>query len=45
VAMLCTSRCPQERPSMRDVLSMLQEARSDRKPAGVENKQAHKMVN
>jgi serine/threonine protein kinase len=46
VAMLCTSRCPQERPSMRDVVSMLQEAtRSDRKPAEVENKRAHKMVN
>ncbi|CAM0910588.1 unnamed protein product [Alopecurus aequalis] len=31
VALLCTSRCPQDRPSMRDVLSMLQEAR--RKPS------------
>uniref|UniRef100_A0A0E0LR61 non-specific serine/threonine protein kinase n=1 Tax=Oryza punctata TaxID=4537 RepID=A0A0E0LR61_ORYPU len=31
VALLCTSRCPQERPSMREVLSMLQEARSERK--------------
>jgi serine/threonine protein kinase len=35
VALLCTSRCPQDRPSMRDVLSMLQEARPkpSRKPA------------
>ncbi|TKW08994.1 hypothetical protein SEVIR_6G062400v4 [Setaria viridis] len=31
VAMLCTSRSPQERPSMRDVVSMLQEARRGRK--------------
>uniref|UniRef100_A0A0E0EHT9 non-specific serine/threonine protein kinase n=1 Tax=Oryza meridionalis TaxID=40149 RepID=A0A0E0EHT9_9ORYZ len=31
VALLCTSRCPQERPSMREVLSMLQEARPERK--------------
>ncbi|KAF8669948.1 hypothetical protein HU200_051130 [Digitaria exilis] len=28
VAMLCTSRSPQERPSMRDVVSMLEEARN-----------------
>ena len=35
VALLCTSRCPQDRPSMREVLSMLQEARPkpSRKPA------------
>ncbi|KAM3190950.1 hypothetical protein ACQJBY_068738 [Aegilops geniculata] len=35
VALLCTSRCPQDRPSMRNVLSMLQEARPkpSRKPA------------
>ena len=35
VALLCTSRCPQDRPSMRAVLSMLQEARPkpSRKPA------------
>ncbi|KAI4972718.1 hypothetical protein ZWY2020_003643 [Hordeum vulgare] len=35
VALLCTSRCPQDRPSMRDVLSMLQEARPrpSQKPA------------
>uniref|UniRef100_A0ACD5TDV5 Uncharacterized protein n=1 Tax=Avena sativa TaxID=4498 RepID=A0ACD5TDV5_AVESA len=35
VALLCTSRCSQDRPSMRDVLSMLQEARPkpSRKPA------------
>ncbi|XP_066383711.1 leucine-rich repeat receptor-like protein kinase TDR [Miscanthus floridulus] len=31
VALLCTSRCPQERPPMRDVVSMLQEARRGRK--------------
>jgi hypothetical protein len=31
VALLCTSRCPQERPSMRDVVSMLQEVRRGRK--------------
>ena len=31
VALLCTSRCPQERPPMRDVVSMLQEAKRGRK--------------
>jgi serine/threonine protein kinase len=31
VALLCTSRSPQERPSMRDVVSMLLEARRGRK--------------
>ena len=31
VALLCTSRWPQERPPMRDVVSMLQEARRGRK--------------
>ncbi|KAF0900434.1 hypothetical protein E2562_037435 [Oryza meyeriana var. granulata] len=31
VALLCTSRCPQERPAMREALSMLQEARPERK--------------
>ena len=30
VALLCTSRSPQERPSMREVVSMLQEAKRGR---------------
>lgn len=34
VALLCTSRCPADRPSMRDVLSMLQEAKPKRKMQG-----------
>ncbi|GER35078.1 leucine-rich receptor-like protein kinase family protein [Striga asiatica] len=34
VALLCTSRNPAERPSMRDVVSMLQEAKPKRKLAG-----------
>jgi serine/threonine protein kinase len=33
VALLCTSRSPQERPSMREVVSMLQEAKRGRKLA------------
>ncbi|TVU43361.1 hypothetical protein EJB05_09825, partial [Eragrostis curvula] len=41
VALLCTSRSPQERPSMRDVVSMLQEAKRDRKPAAAK-KETHK---
>ncbi|TVU01652.1 hypothetical protein EJB05_52883 [Eragrostis curvula] len=41
VALLCTSRCPQERPSIRDVVSMLQETKRDRKPAAAK-KQTHK---
>ncbi|PWZ26050.1 Leucine-rich repeat receptor-like protein kinase TDR [Zea mays] len=42
VALLCTSRCPQERPSMRDVVSMLQEVRRGRKllAPGMAKKQA-----
>ena len=36
VALLCTSRNPADRPSMRDVVSMLQEAKPKRKlPASV----------
>ncbi|KAL4178681.1 hypothetical protein AMTRI_Chr13g116300 [Amborella trichopoda] len=31
VALLCTARCPNNRPSMRDVVSMLQEAKPKRK--------------
>ncbi|GLJ53156.1 hypothetical protein SUGI_1132820 [Cryptomeria japonica] len=31
VALLCTSRCPADRPSMRDVVTMLQEAKPRRK--------------
>nr|VVW91607.1 unnamed protein product [Nymphaea colorata] len=31
VALLCTTRCPADRPSMRDVVSMLQEAKPKRK--------------
>ncbi|TVU01650.1 hypothetical protein EJB05_52881 [Eragrostis curvula] len=43
VALLCTSRSPQERPSMRDVVSMLQEAKRDRKPAAAaKKKETHK---
>ncbi|XP_062195087.1 leucine-rich repeat receptor-like protein kinase TDR [Phragmites australis] len=42
VALLCTGRCPQERPSMRDVVSMLQEAKRGRKPAA--KKQAQPKV-
>nr|GMC65776.1 leucine-rich repeat receptor-like protein kinase TDR [Ipomoea batatas]GMC65779.1 leucine-rich repeat receptor-like protein kinase TDR [Ipomoea batatas]GME13644.1 leucine-rich repeat receptor-like protein kinase TDR [Ipomoea batatas] len=34
VALLCTSRNPADRPSMRDVVSMLQEAKPKRKVAG-----------
>eukprot|EP00268_Persea_americana_P003651 TRINITY_DN11117_c1_g1_i1.p1 TRINITY_DN11117_c1_g1~~TRINITY_DN11117_c1_g1_i1.p1 ORF type:complete len:1060 (+),score=125.79 TRINITY_DN11117_c1_g1_i1:99-3182(+) len=34
VALLCTSRCPADRPSMRDVVSMLQEAKPKRKMQG-----------
>ncbi|TVU01646.1 hypothetical protein EJB05_52877, partial [Eragrostis curvula] len=41
VALLCTSRCPQERPSMRDVVSMLREAKRDRKPAAAKKQQTH----
>ncbi|TVU43363.1 hypothetical protein EJB05_09827, partial [Eragrostis curvula] len=41
VALHCTSRSPQERPSMRDVVSMLQETKRDRKPAAAK-KQTHK---
>ncbi|KAF6141610.1 hypothetical protein GIB67_001162 [Kingdonia uniflora] len=37
VALLCTSRNPADRPSMRDVLSMLQEAKPKRKVAGESN--------
>uniref|UniRef100_A0A0D9X4C0 non-specific serine/threonine protein kinase n=1 Tax=Leersia perrieri TaxID=77586 RepID=A0A0D9X4C0_9ORYZ len=40
VALLCTSRCPQERPSMREVLSMLNETRPERKAT-----EAKKQVN
>ncbi|TVU43362.1 hypothetical protein EJB05_09826, partial [Eragrostis curvula] len=42
VALLCTSRSPQERPSMRDVVSMLQEAKRNRKPAAAAKKETHK---
>ncbi|GJN12465.1 hypothetical protein PR202_ga30744 [Eleusine coracana subsp. coracana] len=49
VALLCTSKCPQERPTMRDVVSILQEARRDdrNKPAAVvvANKETHKVLN
>lgn len=31
VALLCTARCPADRPSMRDVVSMLSEAKPRRK--------------
>jgi len=34
VALLCTSRNPADRPSMRDVISMLQEAKPKRKLLG-----------
>lgn len=34
VALLCTSRNPADRPSMRDVISMLQEAKPKRKLPG-----------
>lgn len=34
VALLCTSKSPDDRPSMRDVLLMLQEAKPNRKQAG-----------
>ncbi|XP_010264363.1 PREDICTED: leucine-rich repeat receptor-like protein kinase TDR isoform X1 [Nelumbo nucifera] len=34
IALLCTSRNPADRPSMRDVVSMLQEAKPDRKIPG-----------
>lgn len=34
VALLCTSRNPADRPSMRDVVSMLQEAKPKRKLPG-----------
>ncbi|XP_020089038.1 leucine-rich repeat receptor-like protein kinase TDR [Ananas comosus] len=34
VAMLCTCKSPEQRPSMRDVLTMLQEAKPERKPCG-----------
>ncbi|GJN39688.1 hypothetical protein PR202_gb28823 [Eleusine coracana subsp. coracana] len=44
VALLCTSKCPKERPSMRDVVSMLQETRrEDRKNKA--NKETHKVMN
>jgi hypothetical protein len=33
VALLCTSKSPDDRPSMRDVLLMLQEAKPNRKQA------------
>uniref|UniRef100_J3MQC2 Protein kinase domain-containing protein n=1 Tax=Oryza brachyantha TaxID=4533 RepID=J3MQC2_ORYBR len=42
VALLCTGRCPQERPSMREVLSMLQEARPDRKTGAMAKKKQAK---
>ena len=31
IALLCTSRCPRDRPSMRDVVTMLAEAKPRRK--------------
>ena len=31
IALLCTSRCPRDRPSMRDVVTMLGEAKPRRK--------------
>uniref|UniRef100_A0A0A9EVP5 non-specific serine/threonine protein kinase n=1 Tax=Arundo donax TaxID=35708 RepID=A0A0A9EVP5_ARUDO len=43
VALLCTSRCPQERPSMRDVVSMLQDTKRDKKP--VAKKHAQPKIN
>ncbi|KAL6658872.1 hypothetical protein ACP70R_002912 [Stipagrostis hirtigluma subsp. patula] len=45
VALLCTSRCPQERPMMRDVVSMLREARRDRKPPAAKTKRAQPKMN
>ena len=38
VALLCTSRDPVDRPSMRDVVSMLRAARSDSLPFSRSNK-------
>ncbi|KAJ1267237.1 hypothetical protein BS78_07G041300 [Paspalum vaginatum] len=45
VALLCTSRSPQERPSMRDVVSMLQEAKRRRSKLVVAKKQAQPKIN
>ncbi|OEL36341.1 Leucine-rich repeat receptor-like protein kinase TDR [Dichanthelium oligosanthes] len=44
VALLCTSRSPQERPPMRDVVSMLQEARRGRRGVA-KKKQAQPKTN
>ncbi|KQJ95505.1 leucine-rich repeat receptor-like protein kinase TDR [Brachypodium distachyon] len=43
VALLCTSRCPRERPSMRDVLAMLQQARPARNSAAAKAKAAEQV--
>ncbi|CAL5010017.1 unnamed protein product [Urochloa decumbens] len=45
VAVACTSRSPQERPSMRDVVSMLHEARRGRNAVVSEKKHAQPKVN
>ncbi|THU71744.1 hypothetical protein C4D60_Mb04t04710 [Musa balbisiana] len=39
IALLCTSRNPKDRPSMRDVLSMLREAMPNRKEAAIAEQQ------
>ncbi|KAL5718239.1 hypothetical protein ACHQM5_011168 [Ranunculus cassubicifolius] len=44
VALLCTSRNPADRPSMRDVLSMLQEAKPKRKTLNGGNERAENMT-
>ncbi|CAO2205722.1 unnamed protein product [Urochloa humidicola] len=45
VALRCTSRSPQERPSMRDVVSMLEEARRGRNVVVEKTKQAQQKMN